>query len=227
MRRIREARRNGETVHDFISKFDTPAHVKAAAVAYMQSPQASLYTDPRGIVELRTAIARKLARENAIAADPETEITVTPGGKQGILAALLALVDTGDEVLLEDPGWLSFEPMVRIAGAKPVAVPLSPREGLAIDIDALSKRVTRRTRMLILCNPHNPTGRVFDRTELEAIADFVREHNLIVLVTSARRPCPAWPSAPSLHRPPARPSICLAGGSAGSWRRRRSARGSR
>lgn len=185
MRRIRALRQAGETIFDFSSKFDTPAHVKAAAARYLESATAALYADPRGIPELRAAIARKLSRENGLDVDPGSDITVTAGGKQGILTALLALVDAGDEVILEDPGWLSFEPMVRIAGARPVAVPLVERDGFRFSIAALRRRITPRTRLLVLCNPHNPTGRVFDRVELEAIATVVRDHDLKVIMDEA------------------------------------------
>lgn len=184
-RLIGQLRQSGVKVHDFGSKFDTPAHVKAAAIRFLESPAASLYADSRGLPELRAAIARKLLRYNAMRVDPENEITVSPGGKQGILTALLALVDAGDEVLVEDPGWFAFEPMVRIAGAKPVPLPLRAREGFRFGMEDLRKRINRRTRMLILCNPHNPTGRVFDRADLEAIARVVREHDLLVLMDEA------------------------------------------
>jgi len=185
MRRIRELRQTGVKVHDFGSKFDTPEHIKQAAIRYLASPAASLYADPRGIPELRQAVARQLARDSGWQVDADTEITVTPGGKMGILAALLALVDAGDEVLVEDPGWLSFEPMVRISDAKPVPLPLQERDGYRFSIEDLRKRITPRTRALILCNPHNPTGRVLERADLEAIAEVVLEHGLVVIMDEA------------------------------------------
>jgi aspartate/methionine/tyrosine aminotransferase len=185
MRRIRELRQAGVKIHDFGSKFDTPDHIKQAAIEYLSSPTASLYADSRGIPPLRQAVARQLARDNGWVVDPDTEVTVTPGGKMGILAALLALVDAGDEVLVEDPGWLSFEPMVRISGAKPVPLPLQERDGYRFSIADLRKRINRKTRVLVLCNPHNPTGRVFDRADLEAIAQVVIEHGLVVIMDEA------------------------------------------
>ncbi len=183
--RSKAAREAGEIVHDFGSKLDTPKHVKQAAIDYLHSPKAALYADPRGLAELRTAIARKLARENGISADADTEITVSPGGKQGILTALLALAGPGDQVLLEDPGWLSFEPMVRLTGARPVPVRLRAGDGFALDLDVLARRITKRTRILVLCNPHNPTGRVFTAAELAAIASFVQSRDLMVIMDEA------------------------------------------
>ena len=185
IRRNRELRQQGIEIHDFGSKADTPDHIKQAAIDYLRSKTASLYADSRGIPELRAAIALKLKLENGIAVDPETEITVCAGGKQGILAALLALVDRGDEVLLEDPGWLSFEPMVRLSGAKPVPIPLIEKDGFRFRIEDLEKRITRRTRIILLCNPHNPTGRVFVRTDLEAIARVAAAHDLLVVMDEA------------------------------------------
>jgi aspartate/methionine/tyrosine aminotransferase len=183
--RIKIAREAGETVHDFSSKFDTPDHVKQAATAYLASPKAALYADPRGLPELRSAIARKLKRENGICADADNEITVTPGGKQGILTALLALAGPGDQVLLEDPGWLSFEPMVRLTGARAVPVRLREGDGFALDLDLLARKMSKRTRVLVLCNPHNPTGRVFSTAELYEIARFVLAQNLMVIMDEA------------------------------------------
>jgi aspartate/methionine/tyrosine aminotransferase len=185
IQRIRALRERGVVLHDFASKMDTPAHVKAAAQRYLESPTAALYADPRGIPELRAAIARKLQRENGFTVDPDTEITVTAGGKQGIICALVALVQEGDEVVLEDPGWLSFEPMVRISGATPVTVSLSDCDGFALDVAALRACITPRTRVLVLCNPHNPTGRVLNRAELEAIAAVVQECGLILIMDEA------------------------------------------
>lgn len=185
IRRNRELREQGVRIHDFASKEDTPDHIKQAAIDYIRSPKASLYADSRGIPELRASVARKLRDENGLTADPETEITVCAGGKQGILAALLALVQPGDEVLLEDPGWLSFEPMVRLSGAKPVPLPLIEKDGFRFDVDVLKKRITPRTRVILLCNPHNPTGRVFTQSELEAIATVIIDRDLLLVMDEA------------------------------------------
>jgi aspartate/methionine/tyrosine aminotransferase len=185
IRRVRELRQSGVQVHDFGSKFDTPDHVKAAALGYLNSSEASLYADPRGISELRTAIARKLIRENQLAVDADTEITVTPGGKAGIVATLLALVGPGDDVLLEDPGWLSFDPMIRVTGARPVPLALRESNGFRLDAADLQKRITKRTKVLVLCSPHNPTGAILSRSDLEAIAAVCIEHDLFVIMDEA------------------------------------------
>lgn len=185
IRRIQELRAAGIEVVDFATKADTPARAKAAAARYLASDAASRYPDPRGLAELREAIAAKLLREGGVRADPETEITVAAGGKMGILSVLLALVGPGDEVLLEDPGWLAFEPMVRIAGATPVPVPLAEADGWRLNLDAVEARITPRTRLLVLCSPHNPTGKMIPEADLRAIGALAERHDLLVLVDEA------------------------------------------
>jgi aspartate/methionine/tyrosine aminotransferase len=185
MQRVRELRASGVSVIDFGSKFDTPAHIKEAAIRYLEQPQAALYADPRGIPEFRAAITRKLARVNDMVIDPDTEISVSPGGKAGLVATLLAIVDAGDEVLLEDPGWLSFDPMIRLAGATPVPFPIRPENDFRLDPADLTSRITPRTRAIVLCSPHNPTGAVLSRETMDAIARIAIEHDLWVVMDEA------------------------------------------
>lgn len=185
MRRVRELRAGGASIIDFGSKHDTPTHIKEAAKRYLEQPQASLYADPRGIPELRGAISRKLARVNGMTIDPDTEISVSPGGKAGIVAALLAIVDAGDEVLLEDPGWLSFDPMIRMTGATPVPFPLRPENDFQLDAADLAARVTAKTRALVLCSPHNPTGAVLSAAAMREIARIAVERDLWVVMDEA------------------------------------------
>ena len=185
MSRVREMRSQGIEVISFNSRGDTPRRAKQAAIAMLETTAAAGYTDVRGTLALREAIARKLKRENGIAADPASEIMVTAGGMAGIFSTLLALTDRGDEVLLTDPGWLGFEPMIRVAGASPIRIPLLRRDGFGFDVEALRRAITSRTKLLILCNPDNPTGIVFGRAELEAIAEIAREFNLLVVMDEA------------------------------------------
>ncbi len=183
--KVRELREQGIDVINFGSKPETPQHVKDAAIKMLETPAAASYTDARGLPELREAIAAKLAHRNGVRVDPDTEIVTTIGGKQGIFVALLGLVDRGDEVLLDDPGWLSFEPMVRLVGATPVPLPLIEADGFRFRLDSLRERITPATKLIVLCNPHNPTGRVLERADLEAIADVALEHDLLVLMDEA------------------------------------------
>jgi aminotransferase len=185
MGRVRELRQQGAKVINFGSKGDTPQRAKAAAIKMLESEDAAYYTDSRGTIELRRAIAKKLRLENGIESDPDQNIVVTLGGMEAVLLGILAFVDSGDEVLVDDPGWMNFEPMIRIAGGVPVPVPLLQQDGFHFSIDNLRKRITARSKLLILCNPDNPTGRVLDRSELEAIAQVAREFNLVVVADEA------------------------------------------
>lgn len=183
--KVSEMRRQGIDVIDFGRQGDAPEIARDAAIAMMRTAASSVYTDPRGLPALRDTIARKLAAENGIAADSDTQIVVTVGAKEAILATLLTLVDRGDEVLLEDPGYVSFAPMVRLAGASPVPVPLGDETGFRLAVEDLRRRVTPRTRLLLLCNPHNPTGRCLSADDLAAVAEFARAHDLRVLMDEA------------------------------------------
>jgi len=183
--RVRALRQQGIDVIDFGQQEPPPLVARTAAAAAINLPSSAFYTDPRGMPELRRAIAAKLATDNGIVADPESEIVVTVGAKQALFITLLALVDPGDEVLLEDPGYLGFEPLVRLAGATPVPVPLRPEDGFRCASGSLRGRITPRTRVMLLCTPHNPTGRVLRREELEAIGALAREFNLVVIMDEA------------------------------------------
>ena len=179
--RVRELRARGVDIINFGTRPDVPQHVKRAAVECLDSGASSAYTDVRGLPELRRAIVDKLARENALDVDADREVIVTAGAKQAVFAAVMALADRGDEVLVEDPGWVSFAPIVDLAGAAPVPVPLGEDKRFILDAADLRERITPATRALLLCNPHNPTGAVHDEHSLKAIADVVSEHDLVVV----------------------------------------------
>jgi aspartate/methionine/tyrosine aminotransferase len=183
--RVQELRRQGREIINFGSRGDTPSAAKQAAIEMLETGTAAGYTDMRGLAELRAMIAAKLRDANQIQANPDTDIIVSVGGMEGIFSTLLALVDHSDEVLITDPGWLGFEPMVRITGATPVRVPLGRDDGFRLSVESLRERITARTKLLMLCNPDNPTGAVLSRSELEAIAELARERNLLVLMDEA------------------------------------------
>ena len=125
-----------------------------------------------GIAPLRQAIAAQRSRHYGIEYDPDTEVLVTVGATEAIASAVLGLVEPGSEVLLIEPFYDSYSPVVAMAGAHRVAVPLVPDgRGFALDTDALRRAVTPRTRALIVNSPHNPTGTVLTEAELAAIAE--------------------------------------------------------
>ena len=180
-RRVRELRASGADIIDFGTRPDVPADVRKAAVACLDAGASAAYTDVRGLADLRRAIVEKLARENALEVDADSEVVVTAGAKQAVHAAVMALVDRGDEVLVEDPAWVSFAPIVNLAGAVPVPVPLREDRGFVLDARDLRERITSRSRLVLLCNPHNPTGCVHDECSLRAIAEAAIEHDLAVV----------------------------------------------
>jgi aminotransferase len=142
------------------------------------------YTDfasTKGYRDFREAIARKLKDENHVEYDPDTEICPTTGCQQAIDGTFRILVDPGDEVLLIDPEYASFEPSLRWYGAKVVPMPLSERNGRwSFDVDELSKRVTTKTKLLVMSNPNNPVGILYTRKELNAIADLAQDNDFLV-----------------------------------------------
>ncbi len=137
--------------------------------------------DPAGEKELRHAITDMVHREQNLAYDPETETVVTVGAKQGVYAALLALVEPGDEVLILDPCWMTYAPSVQLAGGVPVPAPLDRENAFRLDGRAMACHAGSRTRAVIITTPHNPTCRVFTTEELGSIADFAQSHNLWML----------------------------------------------
>lgn len=140
------------------------------------------YPPGPGIPELRDAVAEHRSAHYGLRHDPETEVLVTVGATEGIAAALLALADHGDEVLLVEPYYDSYAAAVALAGARRRAVPLvSDGDGFALDVDALRAAIGPSTRILLLNSPHNPTATVFTRTELAALAELAVDHDLLVV----------------------------------------------
>ncbi len=138
------------------------------------------YAPGRGIPELRAAIARSRERHHGVTVDPETEVVVTTGATEAIAAAVLGLVDPGDEVIVIEPFYDSYLAMVQMAGGVPVPVTLrAPDFGLPVD--DLRAAVGPRTRSIIVNTPHNPTGAVLDDNELTALAGIAVEHDLVVI----------------------------------------------
>ena len=164
--------------------FVTPKYIIKAAQAALEAGQTS-YTSNYGTLPFRRAIADKLKRQNGLEVDPATEIMVTVGGEEAMAAAVLALLDAGDEVLLSDPGYSPYASMVKIANAVPVYVPLLEADNFNYDLAALEKKITGRSRLLILCSPANPTGTMMDRAGLLKLAEICQKHDLLVIADEA------------------------------------------
>ncbi len=158
--------------------FDTPAHIKAAAAEALNSGFTG-YTFNKGIPELREAISEKFRRENGLDFSPD-EIIVTSGASEALHIAILAVVERGDEVLIPDPGFVSYPPLVRLADAIPVGIPLNDDDH-TISIEGLKERITGRTRALIINSPANPTGAVETRDSIKAITELASDHNITII----------------------------------------------
>ena len=164
--------------------FDTPESIKNAAKEALDAKN-TRYTSNYGIPPLRRAIAEKLKRTNGLDYDPETEIMVTVGGEEAVAAAVLSLVDVGDEVLVSDPGYSPYTSIIRIANAVPIAVPLQEENNFHYDLEELEKKITDKTKLFILCTPGNPTGTMMDREHLERLAALCEAYDLLVISDEA------------------------------------------
>lgn len=158
----------------------TPPHIVAAGQDALARGMTK-YTPLRGIPELRRAVAEKLRRDNAIEVDPETEVVITTGTQEAVFVALCALLNPGDEILLADPYYNSYATMVHYLGAVLVGVPTSPADGFQIDPAEFEKRITPRTKAIVLLTPNNPTGTVYPRGGLEALAGVAARHGLYLI----------------------------------------------
>ena len=159
---------------------DGPAVVAEAAAAAIMAGRGNQYPPGPGVPELRRAIAAHQQRFYGLDVNPDTEVLVTAGATEAIAAALLALTEPGDEVIAFEPYYDSYAACIALAGAVRVPVTLRP-PGFRPDLDALRAAITPRTRLILLNSPHNPTGAVFSRAELTAIADLAVEHDLLVI----------------------------------------------
>jgi aminotransferase len=158
--------------------FPMPAPMKDAACAAIMG-DVNQYAITWGSPALRLAIAEKYRRWHNMPVDPDTEITVTCGATEAMAATFMALIDPGDEVIILEPFYENYGPDAVLAGAKPVFVPLVAPDW-HLDIERLAAAITPRTRALVLNTPHNPTGKVFTRAEVSAIAVLAERHNFLV-----------------------------------------------
>ena len=158
---------------------DGPAEIRAAAQAAIAAG-ANQYAPGKGILELREAVAAHQERFYGLAPDPQTEVIVTTGATEGIAASLLALTGPGDEVLTFEPFYDSYGAMIGLSGATHVTAPLLAPDFLP-DVAALESAFSDRTRVVLLNNPHNPTGAVFPREVLQRVVDLARKHDCLII----------------------------------------------
>lgn len=158
----------------------TPTYICEAAKRALDAGDTH-QTMARGAPSYREACTAKLYRDNGIDADPETEIVATMGVKQGLTLAILATIDPGDEVIVEDPCFVSYEPLIRLAGGLPIRVTLHASNAYRWTRPQLEAAVTSRTRAILFNSPHNPTGVVHNETDLDVIARVAIERDLVVI----------------------------------------------
>jgi len=155
--------------------FNTPDAIKEAAKRAVDE-NFSRYSPVPGYADLRTAIARKLERENHLHYQP-SEILVSNGAKQSVCNTVMALVNDGEEVIIPAPYWVSYPQMVLLAGGTPVIVEATFEQNFKMTAEQLEAAITPKTRMVILCSPSNPTGSVYNKEELQQLADVILRHD--------------------------------------------------
>ncbi|MEM3702888.1 MAG: pyridoxal phosphate-dependent aminotransferase [Candidatus Bathyarchaeia archaeon] len=158
----------------------TPQHIKDAGKRAIDE-DFTHYTPLGGFPELRQAIADKLKIEHNIEVDPESEVLITAGAQPGFFSSCGAILEAGDEVIVHEPFYPSYEVTLRVIGAKIVKVPLKEEEGYTLDIQKVEEKISEKTRAIILNSPNNPTGAVFRKDSLKAIAEIAKDHDLIVI----------------------------------------------
>ncbi len=157
--------------------FDTPRHIKEAAIKAIEEGFTS-YTQSPGILELREALAEKFRRENKFMVSPD-EIIVTSAASEGLNIALSALIEEGDEVLIPDPGFVSYAALTKIAGGRAVSLPLTSE--LRVDPECVKEKITPRTKALIINSPSNPTGTIQTRAEIKALAEIASDFGITLI----------------------------------------------
>jgi aspartate/methionine/tyrosine aminotransferase len=159
--------------------FDTPANIKHAAIRALNEGYTH-YTPAAGIAQVREAVANYVSRTRNIPVDPD-EVVITPGGKPIMSFLMLALIDEGDEVIYPNPSYPIYESMIHFTGGKPVPIPLREELDFRLDVEELRKLVTPRTKLIVLNSPHNPTGGVLPKKDLEKIAEIIEGRDIYVL----------------------------------------------
>ena len=160
--------------------FDTPWHIRDEGI-YALSKGKTFYTSNAGLKELREEICNYLKRKQNIQYNPLKEVIVTVGGSEAIDIGLRAIVNAGDEVIIPQPAYVSYEPCTILAGAKPVIINLKAENEFRLTAEELENAITDKTKVLILPFPNNPTGAIMEREDLEKIAEVIRKHDIYVM----------------------------------------------
>ena len=160
--------------------FDTPWHIRDEGIYSLEKGKTH-YTSNAGLKELKVEIDHYLDRHYGVSYDPDHEIMVTIGGSEAIDAAMRAMLDPGDEVLIPQPSYVSYVPCAVLAGGVPVIIELKAENEFRLTPEALEAAITPKTKLLVMPFPNNPTGAIMEKKDLEKIAEIVREHDLYVI----------------------------------------------
>jgi len=180
--KAQELKAQGKAVYDLSlgePDFVTPQHICEAAVDALRAGLTK-YTVPSGILELKKAVVEKYEADYGLQYAP-AQVVVANGAKHALHNAFFTTLNPGEEVIIPAPYWVSYVELVELTGAVPVIVPTEESQGFKMTVEQFEKAITPKTRMLLLCSPSNPTGAVYHRNELEAIADVVLKHGLIII----------------------------------------------
>jgi aminotransferase len=160
--------------------FATPWHIREAAIYSLEKGQ-TMYTSNLGMPELRQELSRHLREKYGLDYDPATELLITVGVSEGVDLATRAVIDPDDEVIMADPGYVSYSSCVTLAGGRPVMVPTYEKNSFELSANDIEKRVTDNTKAILIGYPANPTGAVMGRDKLAEIAEVAKRHNLMVI----------------------------------------------
>ena len=160
--------------------FDTPWHIRDEGIYSLEKGR-TFYTSNSGLKELRTEICNYMKRKQGISYDWQHEVLITVGGSEAIDIGLRAMCNPGDEVLIPQPSYVSYEPCAILAGAKPAIIDLKAENEFRLTAEELESAITEKTKVLILPFPNNPTGAIMERQDLEAIAEVVKKHDIYVM----------------------------------------------
>ena len=160
--------------------FDTPWHIRDEGIYSLEKGR-TFYTSNSGLMELRQEICSYLSRTQGLSYKPKDEVIITVGGSEAIDIAMRAMLDPGDEVLIPQPSYVSYEPCTILAGGKPVIIELKEENEFRLTAEELSNAITDKTKLLVLPFPNNPTGAIIEKKDLEAIAKIIEEKDIYVL----------------------------------------------
>ena len=160
--------------------FETPWHIREEGIYALEQGK-TFYTSNSGLKSLREEISKYINRTQQISYDPLKEILVTVGGSEAIDIGLRAIINQGDEVIIPQPSYVSYEPCAILAGAKPIIINLKAENDFKLTADELEKAITDKTKILILPYPNNPTGAIMEKEDLESIAKVIIKHNILVM----------------------------------------------